>query len=208
MTDQAAQSSAGQLLCSRCSKVVAPGAEYMVLAATRTTPPAVLCLECGQAKQSEWEEKARNINLPRAIAGGLAGAVLGALVWYGFTVVTDRQIGLLAMLIGWLAAQGAILGSGKKRGPALQAIAVVVTAGAFLLAEYLILNHFFNQSLAEDGLGRRWLSLDGFFRTYFDYLRDNARNLLDLLFLGIALWMAYRTPAHGELDMVPQRNVA
>lgn len=204
MTDDAARSSATELTCSRCSKPIDSGSQYMVLAASRDAPAAALCLECAQAMQSAWEERAKNVRLPGAIAGGAAGAIAGAVIWYGFTAVTNWQIGLLAMLIGWLAAQGAIYGSGKKRGPTIQLIAVVATASTFLLGEYLILNQF----LPEEAVGGRWLSIDGFFRVYSGYLRDDARNLLDLLFLGIALWMAFRTPARGELDVVPQRNPA
>jgi len=41
-------------------------------------------------------------NFPRAVAAGLAAAVIGALLWAGFVYVTNYELGLIAVAVGAL----------------------------------------------------------------------------------------------------------
>src|SRR5690242_19249244 len=51
---------------------------------------------------------AADVNYPLAAIGAVLGGAAGALVWWGFTVVTRVAFGLVAVVIGYLAGHGAV----------------------------------------------------------------------------------------------------
>ncbi|MBA3818205.1 MAG: hypothetical protein H0X17_04890, partial [Deltaproteobacteria bacterium] len=76
---------------------------------------------------------------PLAFAGGLAGAIVGAAVWAGIAVVTDFEVGYVAILVGFLAGLGVRVAAGKKRSLGMQLMASVLAIVGLLLAKYMIL---------------------------------------------------------------------
>src|SRR3989449_530380 len=55
-----------------------------------------------------------NVNYPMALLGAVLGGVAGALVWWGFTVLTKIGLGLIAVGIGFLVGHGAARGAGGR----------------------------------------------------------------------------------------------
>jgi hypothetical protein len=62
-----------------------------------------------------------------ALGGGVAGAILGAIVYYIVRAATGYEIGIIAIAVGWLAGKGVRWGSGGRGGPRYQALAIVLT---------------------------------------------------------------------------------
>ncbi|MEO5761024.1 MAG: hypothetical protein ABIR28_01815 [Vicinamibacteria bacterium] len=68
---------------------------------------------------------------PRRFVGavllGVGGGILGAVIWYAVAEVFDLQIGLIAILVGWLVGNGVHKGSEGRGGLKYQLLAAVVT---------------------------------------------------------------------------------
>ncbi|HEV8356013.1 MAG TPA: hypothetical protein VGQ17_04510 [Gemmatimonadales bacterium] len=66
-------------------------------------------------------------NFGRGLLFGLGGALLGATVYYGVAAVSGYEIGLIAILVGWLVGRGVQLGSKGPGGRKYQIAAVGIT---------------------------------------------------------------------------------
>ena len=99
---------------------------------------------------------------PQAAAGyGLLGGLLGGLfaaaiatgVWYAVVAISNWQVGLVAVAVGWLVGTGTVLGAGGGASFLLVASSAVFTLIALAVSEYLIVFHFVSEiiglSLAE-----------------------------------------------------------
>ena len=181
-------------VCSGCSKPVDLGSEHLLVKASKKgEQDTFLCAQCLAGAQTALEEETRSPNIPLAFVAGLGGAVVAGLIWYFFVTLTGWQIGIIAILMGWLVGQGVVWGAGRKRGTPLQWISVLLTIVAILFSEYLIFNHFFH----EEGFAGN-LPIGVFFQVYGAYFGEGA-GFLDILFFGIALWQAYATPGQRKL---------
>ena len=138
-------------------------------------------------------EQGKDINFPGAIAGGLMGGALGALIWWGVVVVTNYQIGLIAIVIGWAAGQGVHILSGRKRALSLQIISVAITAVSYSMASYWVSRTFILKYAAENSVEAA-LPLFPDPSLLFDVV-SSGMEMLDLLFVAIALWQAWKMPA-------------
>jgi hypothetical protein len=129
---------------------------------------------------------ARKQNLPLAIAAGTGAAIIGAIIWAVFTVMTNYQVGLIAIAIGFLVGYAVRLGNGVDK--------IFGVTGALLALLGCVLGNV--------------LSLIGFFAkseqvSFFSALGSidysvlpqvmiSAFDPMDLLFYGIALYEGYR----------------
>src|SRR3989442_8905525 len=93
----------------------------------------------------------QDINYPIAAIGAILGGVVGALAWWGLTVLTKIGFGLVAVVIGLLVGHGTLRFAGGKRSVGLQVMAVAVGALSFLVAVYLVNMTFINQALPPRG---------------------------------------------------------
>ena len=71
------------------------------------------------------DEGSAAASLIPAIIGGLIGALIGGGIWAAIALITDYEVGYVAIGIGFLAGGGVVL-LGKRRGPPYQLIAVVM----------------------------------------------------------------------------------
>ena len=83
------------------------------------------------------------------IIGGAIGAVLATALWYGVVVITNFQVGIVAIAVGFVVAQGVVFGAGRHPSIALVPISVAFTLVALVVSEYLIANHFYGVAIAE-----------------------------------------------------------
>src|SRR6188768_2657451 len=58
---------------------------------------------------------------------GMAGGAVGALAWYAVARLFNLEIGLIAILVGWLVGTGVRKGSEGRGGRKYQALAAFVT---------------------------------------------------------------------------------
>jgi hypothetical protein len=135
------------------------------------TPPGVTCAVCQQAIASEYfDVNGQSVcnacrsqlehlgQTPRswgvfAIAGlfGLGAAIAGAILYYAVVAITNFEIGIVAIAIGYMVGWSIRKGAGGRGGRRFQVLAVVLTYWAVGLA-YTPLTF---QQIAEDGEKQR-----------------------------------------------------
>jgi hypothetical protein len=137
------------LTCEQCGNSIVEGGEF-VLKGKRDDPDRMICQVCATVAEDEIEADTRDINVLGAVFFGIVAAVISALLWYAVVVITDYQLGIAAIVVGWIVAQAVIYGAGKKRGPVVQLISVVAIIFAMALGQYLIIRHFIIRDLGYD----------------------------------------------------------
>lgn len=160
-----------------------------------------LCSKCFNQIDSAVKKVTTGENYWLAILLGAAFGIIGAQIWFGVVVITEYQIGLVAIGVGWLVGLGVFLGSGKKKSRKLQIIAVVIAFLSIILGEYLIANYYLVESLIGEGV------LEGFsllnpFEVVVVVFRLIPENPLTVLFWAIAIWFAYRFLTPPKLKTV------
>ncbi len=186
-----------QLVCTRCSKLINAQDEYTIVKTSKHGDvESALCPQCRAVVQDAIEQETHAPNILLALVAGLLGAAVAGLIWYYFVTLTEIQFGLVSVLMGWLVGKCVVWGSGNRRGKSLQLLSLSLTIVAIIFSEYLILNHYF---IEEFGSGYGNLTLSDFLRMYGLYFTQ-ASGFINLLFYGIALWQAYKTPRKRELS--------
>jgi hypothetical protein len=144
----------------------------------------------------------KDVNYPMAVVGALLGGALGVVVWWGFTVLTNYALGLVAIAIGFLVGHGAVRLSGGKRTAGMQAVAVVVAAAAFFVATYLVNMTFINQALATRGEAWR-IPFPPPNLLLFYRVVATGFGVMDVVFLGIVVWEAWVIPRPLRVPEAP-----
>ena len=177
-------------VCAQCERPIMSG-DLVQAGAKR------FCSSCYGEIRMALERAVRasstDVNYPLAAIGAVLGGAAGALVWWGFTVVTHIAFGLVAVVIGYLAGHGAVRFAGNKRTVALQVLATVVAAVSFVVASYLVNMTFVNAQLAKEGQSFRLAfppaSLDQAYRVV-----TLGFGLMDVVFFVIAVSQAWSIP--------------
>lgn len=92
---------------------------------------AVLCADCkeaverGQAATPDVMSRAGRFG--RAALFGAGAMLVGAGIWYAVAALLNLEIGLIAILLGYMVGRAVFLGSGKRGGRRYQALAVFLT---------------------------------------------------------------------------------
>lgn len=186
--------------CSKCGAFI-PEKRRISLPGKVPGPGSVtVCPTCTSTSliAISIQDEREDPNLAGALVFGLGAAVVSALLWYVIVVLTNYQLGIVAIAVGWLVAQGVMRGAGGKRGPRLQAVSVAGTLFALALSEYLIVRHFAAQALALKGYGNIPLLLP--IETVLLLVTEGIKSdPATLLFWGIALWEAFTLPRQRQL---------
>lgn len=194
-----------KLVCAQCSKPIGPQDEYTIIKTSKHGDvESTLCLQCRAVVQDAIEQETHAPNILLALFAGSLGAAVAGLIWYYFVTLTEIQFGLVSILMGWLVGKCVVWGSGNRRGKSLQLLSLSLTIVAIIFSEYLILNHYF---IEEFGSGYGNLTLSDFLRMYGLYFTQ-ASGFINLLFYGIALWQAYKTPRMRELGGITMNSSA
>lgn len=156
-----------------------------------------VCSACAAQIRSELErEKAGAGDLPGAVLGGVVGALLGGAAWAGVAIASGLAIGYVAVLVGFLAGKGVVIGAGKRKSVQLQVVAVACAVLGLLAGKYLIVAHAIDTKFSELHLGY----FDGkVVRVFFQNLGEFVRPfdfLWILLALGAAIRVARPTASH------------
>lgn len=96
--------------------------------------PACVARVDEEAQQAAAAYRSRSANLPLGLVCAIGMGIVGGALYGGVMAATDRMFWLLAIVTGILVGFGAAAGAGKG-GPAVQAIAAVVTVLSVLAGE-------------------------------------------------------------------------
>ena len=156
------------------------------------------CRSCHETLRQQLEQvvdaMSTDINYPMAFVGAVLGGAAGVLLWWGFTVLTKISFGLIAVAIGFAVGWGTTRFAGGKRSRGLQVLSAAVALASFFVATYLVNASFINKTLAERGDGRR-IPMFTADPTLFARVAALGFGLMDLVFLAIVLWQAWKMPA-------------
>lgn len=186
----AAPASPASETCARCQRVLS--GDDRVTASGKT-----FCRSCyetlRQQLESTIQDMSADVPYPAAALGAVLGGAAGALLWWGFTVVTKISFGLVAVAIGFLVGQGAVRFAGGKRSRGLQVLAVGVAFASFAVATYLVNMTFINQALAQQGEARR-ITFPPTGAPMLVAVLAAGFGVMDVVFLAITLWQAWKIP--------------
>ena len=191
------ESAAAPDVCAQCSKPLTVGDRV-------ASGDRLFCRSCYATLREELlgavNEMSKNINWAGAVTGAVLGGLAGALVWWGFTVLTHIALGLVAIAIGFLVGHGTVRFSGGKRTAGLQALSIAVAIVSFALATYLVNMSLFNEAFAKQGeslrIGFPPGSADMFFRVVAaDF------GVMDFVFLAIVVYEAWKIPRPLDVSL-------
>lgn len=111
-------------VCSACGEAIA-GVFFRVSG-------QVVCTGCRERWIAEREAGTPAGRFGRALALGAGAAVLSAVAWYWIARLTDREFGLIAILVGLLVGGAVKLGSRKRGGWGYQGLAMFLTYTAIV----------------------------------------------------------------------------
>ena len=184
------------------------------------------CVACGKALDGEYYSANGKVCCPACRAGivappdpgggparfikalflGALGGAIGATIWWAVMRFANLELGLIAILVGFLVGGGVRMGAERVGGVPYQIIAVVLTylsvAAAYTpfvvdawqkdagdLPFLLLLVRAFVQALAVPFLG-------GF------------ENIIGIIIILIALWQAWRMNARPKIEWSGPHRVA
>jgi hypothetical protein len=145
---------------------------------------------------SPVQEPSRSL-LP-AIAAGLAAALVGGVVWGLIVKISDYEVGFVAWGIGFIAGTAVVVASRGAKGAPLQSIAVVSALLGILLGKYLSYAFVVQDEAKSFGTSIGLLSGDMF--SFFREDLDAVFSLFDLLWVGFAVFTAWRIPQVDETE--------
>jgi len=111
-----AASSAPSVTCTKCNRAVTT---YYY-----TVDDAPICSMC--KRTLEMEQVRRRAGMMRAALYGLGAAIAGAAIYYGVIAITNLEIGIVALLIGYMVGYGVRSGAGRG-GRRFQVLAAGLT---------------------------------------------------------------------------------
>ena len=118
-----AAATAGPPACTSCAKPI--DTEYW------SVGTAVICSACRANVSLEQGDAAkisrRGSRFSKALLYGVGGMIAGAAIWYGVAKFLNLEIGLIAILLGWLVGKGVMKGSDERGGRRYQVMAVLLT---------------------------------------------------------------------------------
>ena len=94
---------------------------------------AVVCSRCRQAAEGRLRGGSSVGRFARALALGAGAAFVGAALYFGIAVVSGYELGLIAIVVGWLVGRAVHRGSRGRGGWRYQALAVALTYAAIVV---------------------------------------------------------------------------
>jgi hypothetical protein len=155
---------------------------------------AILAGAAGAVTSGEAQPRlpASSKHILGGLLAGVVAAVLASALWYAVVVVSHFQVGIVAIVVGFLVGQAVVLGAGRRGSVALVGISVLLTLLALVISEYLIIANFVAQELAP-GETIELIQPPAFvLEIVFESLKADP---LTLAFWAIALFQAFTIPA-------------
>ncbi len=189
---------------------------------------AVTCLQCQQSvgetyyeaagktvcerckKQIEWHlaEGAGFAGFLKALAFGAAGGLLGAIVWYAVRSLSGYEVGLIAILVGWLVGRGVNLGTGGRGGLGFQFLAALITYASIALQYVPDVWKAINESQKLDGAARVVALVIAVPLAFAAPFLAGFENIIGLLIIGFGVFQAWRMNARPAVAFSGPYRVA
>jgi len=130
------------------------------------------------------------------VAASLAAGLVGGVLWGLIVKWSSYEVGIVAWAIGFLAGTAVVTVTRGARGPRLQAIAVAGALLGILIGKYLSFAFAVQEDAESLGIGIGVLSSE-MWRIFRENLRE-VFGLFDLLWIGLAVFTAWRIPQVEE----------
>lgn len=138
-------------------------------------------------------------NFPLAIIAGLLAAALGAAIWAGFTVITEYQVGVIAIGVGFLVAFS-IRFAGKGLSIKFQILGALLSLLGCAVGNFFTICYYIAQN---ESLGLfEVLTLIN--PAAIPELMTSTFSAMDVVFYGIAIYEGFRLSVRQitESDLV------
>jgi hypothetical protein len=109
----------GTVVCAVCTTPL--DAEYHDLNGQ------TVCQSCRVRAETEYARDLKPRRFFVAAAYGAGAAIVGGLLYWGFVKVTNIELGLMAIAVGWLVGKAIMKGSNYRGGRRYQILGVVLT---------------------------------------------------------------------------------
>lgn len=172
-------------VCSQCLKPLS-GSYY-------SANGGVLCSACGENLTRTLADGVDPTRLIKATAFGLVGGAIGSGIYYAILAITGYEIGLVAILVGYLVGRGMQMGSGGQGGWAYQAIAVALTYVAIVVTYIPMILRAFREAQIEPPLGTLFLI------AIKAPVMAGVENIIGMLIIGFALFQAWKMTRRVEV---------
>lgn len=136
-----------------------------------------------------------------ALAGGLAAAILGGIIWGLIVISSEYELGIVAWGIGLLSGYGVLIMAKGKKGRVLPVTAVASSILGIIIGKYIAYQHFMSEAVAieygeEAAMGLSLFSMDTilFFAEDISYI-VSAFDLLWVLLAVVTAWKIAQRPA-------------
>lgn len=165
----------GAAVCEACTKLI------------EEIPVCAACHAEYESLQTMAEEPDLGPRWTIAVLSGLAAAMVCAVIWAVITMLTHTEYGYAAIGLGWLTGHAVHLGSGKKHGKGLGALASFLSIFGLFVANYIMFVLF----TTEEGMAYEFFSLERL--RFFVSISSSWYTGYDILWVSIAMYTAFHT---------------
>jgi hypothetical protein len=119
---------------------------------------------------------------------GIGGGLVGALIWFGVRRLTGYEVGLIAVVVGFLVGAGVRAGSGGRGGVGYQILALILT--------YFAVGVNYIPDVVSAGIAKHdpagMIAFIAVFTFMVGPIVVAFHNLIGALIIGFALWEAWK----------------
>jgi hypothetical protein len=184
--------------CSNCGAEIPSGEEVKLIGRGGYTTTFIVCRNCESKWQDELDEETRDPNIAGAVLFGLGASIISIFVWSLLTLLTNYQLGIIAVGVGWIIARAVVLGAGNKRGKILQVMSIGLTLITMAISQDLVRHYYVDLVVSAQGINGipLLLPLPDMFSIVVDSLAEDP---VTVLFWAIAIFEAFKIPARRRL---------
>ena len=147
--------------------------------------------------------------------GACAAAIVAGIIWGLIVILTNYEIGYLAIGVGVVAGYGVYFASGKKGGPVLQILASISSIVGIVIGKYVTFYHFFRQGATEAAkeqgadptelLNQFTLFSGNMISSFIDNIGSMFGGF-DILWVILAVGAAYKIPKIVNPYILPEKS--
>ena len=167
----------------------------------------VICTPCRGALEAE-PQSTRTGRLSRALVFGAGAAVAGGLLYLVVATVTGYEIGLIAILVGWMVGRAVSVGSEHRGGWLYQLIAIGFTYVAICTSYIPQIVETWRQPGVADGLSGAALYIGAFIFSLAVPILSIGVSPIGAVILAFGLFQAWRENKRPELTITGPYSVA
>jgi len=176
-------------------------------------------LACGRCRQRLGEQFARGDSRAaflRAFGNGAVVALGGSVLWIVIAKVTELELGIIAIGIGYFVGKAVRMGSQGLGGPRYQALAMFLTYSAIVLASLPMILGALAQGPHDAAAAAVHPSLVGMLISwtviiglaYASPFLGGVRNVMGIVIIGIGLYEAWKLTRRVPLAILGPYQVA